>query len=52
MTDMRRMQIGQIVDFCIAYNQRQERAEKAAEREQRRGKRRKATQADIDAFFG
>lgn len=52
MTDLRRMQIGQIVDFCVAYNQRQERAEKAAEREQRRGKRRKATQADIDAFFG
>lgn len=52
MADMRRMQIGQIVDFCIAYNERQERAEKAAEREQRRGKRRKATQADIDAFFG
>lgn len=46
------MTIGQIVDFVLTYNARQERAERAAEREQRRGKRRKATQKDIDAFFG
>ena len=52
MDGMRTMQIGQIVDFCVAYNDRQKRAERAAEREEKRGRRRKATQADIDAFFG
>lgn len=46
MTDLRKMQIGQIVDFCIAYNDRQNKQEKPDS-----GKR-KATQADIDAFFG
>lgn len=46
------MTLGQIVDFCEAYNQRQERAEKAAKKEEKRGRKRKATQADINAFFG
>ena len=46
------MQLGQIVDFCVEYNNRQERAEKQREREEKRGTRRKATQADINAFFG
>lgn len=48
MTDIRRMTLGQVVDFCIDYNERQKRAEKAA----KKGKKRKATQEDIDAFFG
>ena len=48
MSDIRRMQVGQVVDFCIAYNNRQKRAEKQEEKPQRR----KATQADIDAWFG
>ena len=46
------MQLGQVVDFVIAYNQRQERAEKQAKREEKRGKRHKATQDEINAFFG
>ena len=46
MSDMRKMQIGQIVDFCIAYNERKKDEEKPAS-----GKR-MATQNDINAFFG
>lgn len=52
MADIRRMQIGQIVDYCISYNDRQKQAEKQQEREEKFGKRRKATQNDINAFFG
>lgn len=48
MTDIRRMPLGQVVDFVISYNERQAEAEKAAAAP----KKRKATQADIDAFFG
>lgn len=51
MSDIERMQIGRLVDFVIAYNERQEESEKAQEKPQRPQKR-KATQADIDAFFG
>lgn len=46
------MQLGQVVDFVIAYNERQEEAEKAARREEKKGKKRKAKQEDINAFFG
>lgn len=46
------MQIGQVVDFIIAYNDRQKAAENAEKRSQARGNRRKGTQADINAFFG
>ena len=52
MSDMRRMQIGQLVDFCIDYNQRQKDSEARAEREEKRGSRRRANQNDINAFFG
>lgn len=48
MRDMRAMPIGQIVDFVVDYNDREKRREKESERP----KRRKATQADIDSFFG
>ena len=51
MTDIRRMQLGQVVDFCIEYNNRQKEAEERAERK-KKPKRRRATQAEIDAFFG
>ena len=44
MTDIRRMTLGQIVDFVIEYNNRNEK--------DNRPKRVEATQADIDAFFG
>lgn len=43
---MRRMQLGAIVDYCIEYD-RQQNAGK-----QKDGGKRKATQADIDAYFG
>lgn len=51
ITEMRRMQLGQVVDFCIAYNERQAEAEKRQERAEKRAGRRKATQNDINAFF-
>lgn len=46
------MQIGQVVDFVVAYNERQNEAEKAQNQAERRANRRKATQNDIDSFFG
>lgn len=52
MSDIRRMQLGQVVDFVISYNERQDRAEKAHKRAEKHGTRRKATQSDINAFFG
>ena len=47
------MQIGQLVDYCIECVNRERRAMKKEERENG-GKPgvRKATQADIDSFFG
>lgn len=48
MADMREMTIGQVVDLCISYNNRQRQAEKQTKKDSRR----KATQADINAFFG
>ncbi len=52
MADIKQMQIGQVVDFVIAYNDRQEKAERQAKKEEKHGKRRKATQKEINAFFG
>ena len=52
IADIRSMQIGQIVDFCIAFNDRQKKAEKKAKQEEKYGTRRRATQQDINAFFG
>lgn len=48
MSDIRRMQLGQVVDFVISYNDRATKAQRAAERPAKR----RATQADINAFFG
>ena len=45
---MMRMQLGAIVDYCVEYENQQTRAEK----EEAHPSPRKATQADIDAFFG
>lgn len=42
------MSIGQLVDFCIEYNNRQT----ASEEEKKRPAKHYATQAEIDAFFG
>jgi len=52
MSDIRRMQLGQVVDFVIAYNERQKEAEKAQRRAEKRASKRKGTQNDINAFFG
>lgn len=52
MTDIRRMQLGQVVDFVIAYNNRQKQAEKAQKHAEKHGNKRKGTQNDINAFFG
>lgn len=46
------MQLGQVVDFVIDYNERQKAAEKQIKREEKHGKKRKATQDDIKAWFG
>jgi len=42
------MQIGQVVDFVISYNDRAKRAEK----EEKKQRKRKGNQQDINAFFG
>lgn len=47
MEDIKRMQIGEIVDFCIAYNKR-----KKEELGESKPKKRLATQREIDAYFG
>ena len=52
MTDLRRMQLGQVVDFIIAHNERQRQAEQVEEQRKNKPRRRTATQADINAFFG
>ena len=52
MTDIRGMQIGQLVDFCVDYNDRQKKAEAEAEKGEKRETRRKANQNDINAYFG
>ena len=52
MNDIRRMTLGQVVDFVIDYNKRQEESEKRRKKEEERGKKRKATQNDINSFFG
>lgn len=46
------MQLGQIVDFCISYNERQKEAEKQQKKAERQAVKRKANQGDINAFFG
>lgn len=52
MSDIRRMQLGQVVDFCIAYNERQKEAERLAKAEEKKSRKRKANQNDINGFFG
>ena len=52
MSDLKTMTLGQVVDYVIAYNRRQQKAEAESKKEEKHGKRRRATQGDIDAFFG
>ena len=51
MADLRLMTLGQVVDFTIAYNERQKRTDEAMEKRDE-PKRHRASQAEIDAFFG
>ena len=48
MQDIQHMTIGEVVDYCVEYNNRQYKAEK----EEKKERGRKATQADWDAFLG
>ena len=48
MADVRRMTIGQVVDFVLTYNERNSQDKK----EKERPRKRLATQAEIDAFLG
>lgn len=50
MNDLRHMQLGQVVDFVISYNERNNVGEDGERK--KKPKKRKARQADIDAFFG
>lgn len=52
MTDVKAMQVGQIVDFCVAYNDRQKQAEKREKHIEQHSQKRRASQGDINAFFG
>ena len=55
MDSMKSMQIGQIVDFCIAYNERHKETEEESDKGSKKSvkkKKRLATQAEIDAFLG
>lgn len=56
MADADGMTLGQVVDFCLAYNKRQEEAAQAYEKKQKQeektSRKRRATQADINAWFG
>lgn len=51
------MTIGQLVDFVIAYNDRQKKADEAAKKaaemaETKKKAKRRATQEEINSFFG
>lgn len=48
VSDIRRMQLGQVVDFVISYNERNKQMEKESKKQQKR----RASQNDINAFFG
>lgn len=52
MNDIRKMQLGQVVDFCIAYNERQKTAEREYKAAEKKAQKRQATQNDINAYFG
>ena len=52
MADIRKMQLGTVVDFVIEYNNRQKKAEERAEHASKVKHYRRASQAEIDAFLG
>lgn len=52
VADMRRMGIGQLVDYCIEFNDAHGLTEGGEKSAEAKPKRRAATQADWDAFYG
>lgn len=52
MADVRLMTLGEVVDYCIDYNERQKEAEREQNEQENKPKYRKATPADIAAYFG
>lgn len=50
MTEIKKMTIGQVLDYCIEYNNRHQQAEQQGTHG--RASKRKATQADINAWLG
>ena len=51
MQDVRRMQLGEVVDFCIDYNSRQKQAEKTTERKRTVKHYRLATPEEVDGLL-
>lgn len=51
---IRRMELGQLVDYCIEWNNIHEEQEESesGNKKSEQGTKRKATQADWDALFG
>lgn len=47
-SDAEKMNLGRVLDYCIEYNNMHE----VKDEEEEKPKARKATQKDIDAFFG
>ena len=47
-SDVKQMDIGQILDYCIIYNEMHDLGDEG----EKKAKKRKATQADWDAFLG
>lgn len=54
LADIKRMQLGQLVDFCLAFNERHndEAPEQTEAKQKPTKKYRKATQEEIKAYFG
>lgn len=48
---MRKMTLGQIVDICIEHYNREKKAEAQRKREEKYGRKRKGTQADLDNYL-
>ena len=51
MQDIRRMQLGHLVDFVLDYNQRQKEGEERAERRKNMKHYRLASKDEVDAFL-
>lgn len=49
---MQEMTLGEVVDYVIDYNERNKDEDEGDEKKEESKVLRKATQADIDAFFG